>query len=86
MTQIIRPDMLTGSLSAESHQLPIAQLFIDTVNTSPTDRTEDVLRASLEASIAAIAALELRITALTKAVGAVEVESPKVGIEDVQEK
>lgn len=85
MTNIIRPDLLTGSPSFEGNPLPIAQHFIEVVNTSPTDRTEDVLSAALEASIVAIARLELRIAGLMTAVGAVEVSTPTINFADVIE-
>ena len=83
MTQIIRPDLLTGSPSFASEPLPIAQSFIEIVNGTPTDQLNDVLRASLEASITAIASLELRLSALVKAVGAVEVQAPKLELNDI---
>ncbi|NJI61156.1 hypothetical protein HCX50_17150 [Microbacterium oxydans] len=78
MTQIIRPDVLTGSPSYESEPLPIAQSFIDKVNEVGSTETDDVLLQTLEASILAIASLELRLTSLVNAIGAVELQKPNL--------
>lgn len=84
MTHIIRPDALTGSPSYEGEPLPITQSFITRVNESASNDTHEVLLQTLEASILAIASLELRITSLMNAVGAVEVDRPNLFIGNVR--